>query len=337
MRQKIKQKIIKYFFKQQIISITIFILIFYPVSNVFAALSCSLTTQALCTGTVLLRLSGSTNAHAELPSQSTSNYDSNVICCSGVTGLGNSCAASNKSIFAKLSGLTNAHVEQNTQSNYSQNACLSSSYAGDEISIGYQSTNCSGYDTTLFSMEKTPTNSMVGGPSAYNNKVCAKIFSQSITFNISNTSVGFGNLTSTGLRYATSDGTGSSSETESYNITISTNASSGYGLYVSGDTLKNGAVSITPIGGTNTTPSAGSKAFGIRAVASGGNGSVVSPYDGSGFAYDASSNSSSAVGASSSGDGNVTTYSIRTVATIDSLLDPGNYSTNLTYVVTANF
>lgn len=301
--------------------------------------SCSITTQAGCTGTVLLRMSGSTNAHAELPSQSTSNYNNNVVCCTGVAGLSNSCLANNKEIFARLSGVTNAHVERNTESNvnYNQNVCLASTYAGDEITIGYQANNCDGYDTTLFSMSNTPTNSQVGIPSAYNNKVCAKIFSQSITFDISAVSVGFGNLSSSGLRYATSDGSGSSSETESYHITVSTNAPSGYGLYIRGDTLKNGAVVIDPIGGSNITPTPGSNLFGLRAVASGGSGSVVAPYSGSGFAYDATDTSHSTVAQASSGDGNTTTYSIRTVATIDSLLDPGNYSTNLTYIVTANF
>ena len=327
------------FLKKNKINLYVLILIvfIFPISYIYAALSCSITTAGSCSGTVLLRMSGSTNAHAELPSQSTSAYNNNVVCCSGVTGLGNSCAASNKGIIAKLSGVTNAHVEQNTQSNYGQNACLSSSFAGDVIFLGYQASNCTGYDTTLFSMEKTPTNSMVGGSSAYNNKVCAKVFSQSISFNLSNNSVGFGNLIPTGLRYATSDGFGSSSETESYNITVSTNAPAGYGLYVSGDSLKKGGTTITPIGGTNITPSAGSKAFGMRAVATGGSGAVATPYDGSGFAYNATSTTPTTVGSASSGDGVTTTYSIRTVATIDSLLDPGNYSTNLVYAVTANF
>lgn len=325
-------------FIQNIFLVVIFTTIFIPVSYTYATLSCSLTTSASCSsGIVMLRLSGSTNAHSELPSQNTAVYDNNVICCTGVSGLGNSCVASNKGIFAKLSGVTNAHTEQNTQYNYSQNACLSSTFAGDLITLGYQATNCTGYDTTLFSMEKTPTNSMSGGPSSYNNKVCAKVYSQSISFNLSNNSVGFGNLIPTGLRYATSDGFGSSTESESYNITVNTNATYGYGLYVSGDSLKKGGTTITPIGGINTTPSVGSNAFGIRAIATGGLGTVVSPYDGSGFAYDANSTTSTTVGSASSGNGVTTTYSIRTVATIDSLLNPGDYSTNLTYFVTANF
>ncbi len=311
--------------------------ILLPSSYIYAALSCSVTTSALCANTVLLRMSGSTNAHAELPSQSTANYDSNVVCCSGVAGLSNSCAASNKVIFARLSGVTNAHVERNTESNYAQNACLSSTYAGDEITVGYQATNCTGYDTTLFSMASTTTNSHVGNTSAYTNKVCAKIVTQSISLNISHNSVGFGLLTPTGLRYATSDGLGSNTETESYAVTVNTNAPSGYSLFVQGDTLKKGLSVIDAIGGTNRTPTAGTKAFGMRAVASGGLGEVVSPYDGAGFAFAATSTTPSNVATASSGDGVTTSYSVRTVATIDSILEYGEYSTNLTYIVVGNF
>jgi hypothetical protein len=321
-----------------------YIIIFFasvlsPFYFVFGAISCSITSSAGCSGTVLLRMSGSSNAQAELPTQSTPVYNSNVVCCTGPSGISNSCAESNKIIFSRLSGLTNAHVEKNTEinPNYIKDACLSSAYAGDTITIGYQGSNCNGYDTTLFSMDKTPTNSMVGSPGAYNNKVCAKVFSQSISFSLSANSVGFGNLTSSGLRYATNDGVGSSSETESYHIDVSTNAPYGYGVYIRGDTLKNGAVAITPIGSTNTTPTPGSNAFGIRAVASGGIGSVVSPYNGSGFAYNATPTNAVTIGSSSSGNGVNTDYSIRTVATIDSLLDPGSYQTNLTYIVVANF
>jgi hypothetical protein len=283
-------------------------------------------------------MSGSTNAHAELPSQSTAVYNNNVVCCTGVTGLGSSCSG-NYETFAKLSGTTstNSHVELATQSNYTQKACLSSTFAGDVITIAYQPTNCTGYDTTLFSMEKTPTNSMVGSPASYTNKVCASVFSQSISFNISASSAGFGNLNPSGLRYATASGVGSSSETEAYNLTASTNDPSGYIVLMGGDTLKKNTSVITPIGGTNITPSIGSKAFGVRAVATGGVGAVMTPYNGSGFAYDASGTNFTSIAQATSGNGVATTYSIRTVATIDSLLDPGTYSTNLTYVVTANF
>lgn len=331
MKTKFKKNIKNNFY------ILILIMVFVPVTYLYAAISCSITTQALCSGTVMLRMSGSTNAHAELPSQSTTAYNNNVVCCTGVTGLSNSCAESNKATIVKLSNVTNAHVEENTQTNYGETACLSSTYAGDEITVGYQASNCTGYDTTLFSMEKTPTNSQAGIPTAYNNKVCAKIFSQSISFNISDYNVGFGNLTYSALRYATGDGNGSSAETESYYMTVTTNAPSGYGVYVQGDTLKEGANTITAIGGTNMTPTPGTNSFGMRAVASGGLGAVVTPYDGAGFAYDATSGTASAVAGASSGNGVLTNYSVRTVASIDSVLDYGNYSTNLTYIVVPNF
>lgn len=134
------------------------------------SLSCSVTTAAACTGgtkTVIYRMSGSSNAHAELPSQSTAAYASNVVCCSGVTGMGNSCTGT----FAtplKLSGTTNAHVQQT--GSYPQNACISAP-SGGSVSIGYQSTNCTGFDTTLGSMSAAD-NAHVGNISAYTTKIC---------------------------------------------------------------------------------------------------------------------------------------------------------------------
>ncbi len=316
-------------------------MIFIPISYIYASLSCSVTTSASCSGTVLLRMSGSSNAQAEIPSQTTPSYDGNVICCTGVIGLGNSCSG-NYEVIARLSGLTgtNSHVEQNNQSNTNYNntkACISSSFAGDVITVGYQPNDCTGYDTTLFSMGKTPTNSQVGNTLAYNNKVCAKVYSQSISFSLSSSSSGFGNLNSSGLRYATPDSLGSSSETESYSLVVSTNAPNGYVVMLKGDAPTYNAKTINPIGNTPLIPVPGSKAFGIRALASGGSGVVSSPYNSSGFAYDATSSNFTTLASSSSGDGSSTTYSVHSVVTIDSLLDPGNYSTSLTYVVTGNF
>lgn len=138
-------------------------------------LSCTVTTAALCTGgtnTIILRMSGSTNAHAELPSQSHPNYANNVICCSGVTGLSNTCTAPS-AVVLRMSGVTNAHSEQNTLTNvnYTSNACISVP-TGGTISVGYQATNCNGYDTTLGSMSGS-TNAHVGNSSQYATKICA--------------------------------------------------------------------------------------------------------------------------------------------------------------------
>lgn len=143
---------------------------FFFVRSVLAGtLSCSITTAAACTGTVIWRMSGASNAHAELPSQSTPAYANNVVCCSGVTGLGTSCSGTFATAL-KLSGTTNAHVEQNSQSNYANSACISVP-SGGSVSIGYQASNCTGFDTTLGSMSGT-TNAHVGDGTAYTTKIC---------------------------------------------------------------------------------------------------------------------------------------------------------------------
>ncbi len=127
-------------------------------------LSC--TVSPSCTGTTVLKISDLTNAHAELPNQS--NY-TNLICCSGVTGLGTSCTGKFVTVL-KLSDTTNAHVEQNDQVSYVMPACLS--VAGGSIALVYQANNCTGYDTTLGSISGT-TNAHIGDATAYPTKICA--------------------------------------------------------------------------------------------------------------------------------------------------------------------
>lgn len=327
------------FFKKHTVNI---ILSFYiavlilSASSAYAALSCSITTAGACGGTIMLRMSGATNAHSELPGQSTAGYANNVVCCSGPAGLGNSCSGNYQTIV-KLSGVTNASVEKSTESNYGQSACLSSSSPGDVITLGYQSTNCTGYETTLFSMSSMTTNSHVGAPADYTNKVCGKVVAQSITFSIDNNAISFGAVTSATTKYANTS-TGSGSDVTAFNLAVNTNASGGYTVYMQGDPPKKGANTITAIGGVAITPTVGTKAFGIRAVATGGSGASVAPYDDAvKFAYDATSTTSTTIGNAVTGDGVTTTYAVHAVATIDSLLDSGDYTTNITYLVTGNF
>ena len=208
-----------------------FLGILYPLSSLFAALSCSVTTAALCTGgsVVLLRMSGATNGHAELPSQSNANYASNVVCCSSASAIGNACTGNNK-IFGRLSGVTNAHMQQTSVNTYGSNACLSDTSPGDTITVGYQNTNCTGYDTTLLSMSASD-NATVGDASAYTSKVCGTITPQTITFDLDiattniNTnapySVSLGNLTTTNA--SNSD----NSTINSIWVDLDTNASGG--------------------------------------------------------------------------------------------------------------
>lgn len=148
-----------------------FLAFFFAVSGTSYAgtLSCSITTAAGCSGTVIYRMSNSANSHAELPSQSNANYNNNVVCCTGVAGLGNSCSGT-YAVAAKLSSVTNAHIEQNSQTNYANNACIS--VATGTVSVGYQANNCSGYDTILSSMSGT-TNAHTGDGNTYTTKICA--------------------------------------------------------------------------------------------------------------------------------------------------------------------
>lgn len=133
-------------------------------------LSCSVTTAAGCSDTVIYRMSDAANAQAELPSQTTSAYDNNVVCCTGIVGLSNACAGTYATAL-KLSSTTNAHAEQNDQTNYANSVCLSVP-SGGSVSVGYQSSSCTGFDATLGSMSGV-TNAHVGDNDAYTTKICA--------------------------------------------------------------------------------------------------------------------------------------------------------------------
>jgi hypothetical protein len=309
---------------------TLFLMVsFLHIANA-GTLSCTVATTCP-SGTVIYRMSGLDNAHAELASQA--NY-SQLVCCSGVSSLGNSCSGTYDTAL-KLSATTNAHAEQNSQSNYAQSACISVP-SGGTVSVGYQSTNCSGFDTTLGSMSGT-TNAHVGDGSAYTTKICATAtgVSQSLSFNISDNSIGFGTLSASVPRYATGDNSGSASVIEAHTISAATNAASGYVMTLNGATLTSGLNSITAIGASNTTSSAGTEQFGLRMTASGGSGTVTAPYAASGFAFDSAAFPDEVAAATASSAN--TTYSVRYVANITAQTQAGAYTATLTYIATANF
>jgi hypothetical protein len=305
--------------------------------RVSAALSCSITSAAACTNPsiILLRMASSTNSHVELPTQSNSVYDQDVVCCSGLSGISNSCSGTYQ-VVAKLGSTTNSHIEQNTFSNFTNNACLA--VPSGTITIGYQDSNCTGFDTTIASMSSS-TNAHVGSPADYTAKICGTLGSttQTLTFSISDTTIGFGTLTSSAARYASSDTLGSASEVEAHQLLVSTNAASGYTVTVQGATLTSSPYTITAIGASNTASNAGTEQFGLRLVASGGTGVVTSPYAASGFAYNATGSTASQIASATTGDSVTTTYSARYIGNASSATEVGNYSSSLIYVATANF
>lgn len=158
---------------------------------------------------------------------------------------------------------------------------------------------------------------------------------QTLSFTISDNSIGFGTLTTANARYATGDTTGTTSETEAHTIAVATNAVSGYALTVKGATLSSGVPTITALG-SNTASSPGSEQFGLRATASGGAGSVTAPYAASGFAYTGTASTAAEVAASGNSS-QTTTYSLRYLANIASDTEAGSYTTTLTYTTTATF
>ncbi len=161
-------------------------------------------------------------------------------------------------------------------------------------------------------------------------------FTPSLTFSISDNTIGFGNLSSGAARYATGDNLGTGSETVAHTFDVTSNAPSGYLVTVSGATLTDGAKSINAIGGTSAASSTGSEQFGIRITASGGTGTASSPYNhGTNYAYDGVTIPDEVASDSAAGD--TTTYSVRYLGNISAITEAGSYSSTLTYIATGNF
>ena len=156
-----------------------------------------------------------------------------------------------------------------------------------------------------------------------------------IVFAVTDSTIGFGSLSASGARWATGDTLGSGSATSAHDITASTNATSGYVIYVLGGTLTSGANTIDAIGGSAVASNPGIEQFGIKASASGGSGVAVVPYASADYAYDATTTQDD-IGTSSV-PSLTTTYSITYLANISATTQPGSYGTTLTYTATGLF
>jgi len=200
-------------------------------------------------------------------------------------------------------------------------------------------TDCSGYEETIASMPST-TNAHMGGPSDYIYKICASAGAppQALTFNIYwNNSLSFGTLSPTKTRYIDSDGNGTDTNTSGNSLAVSTNATYGYTISVKGATLTSGANTIAAIGASPAALAIGTSQFGI-AVDDSGTGAALAPYIlASGFGYAATASTTSNIVSVSVGNGVTESYGIYYIANIAPSTPPGNYSTVLTYVVTANY
>jgi hypothetical protein len=139
-------------------------------------LSCTMSQTPCTAGVDVFHTSDSSNAHAELPSQS--NYN-NYVCCTGIQGLGNSCSGSQGTdydIIFRLSDQTNAHVERKilqTPAYNGNEACLSVSDGNRVVCVFFQGT-CP-YGSACLASVSGDTNAHLtdcDDSSAYTTKVC---------------------------------------------------------------------------------------------------------------------------------------------------------------------
>jgi hypothetical protein len=140
-------------------------------------------------------------------------------------------------------------------------------------------------------------------------------------------------------RYATGDGLGSASADVAHTISASTDATGGYVIALSGNTLTCSAcagATISAIGATAVASAAGTEQFGLRVATSTGNGTIASPYNSTTlWAFDTAAFPDLVV--SGNGDSVLTTYDLRYLSNISALSENGSYTSTITYTVTGTF
>lgn len=156
-----------------------------------------------------------------------------------------------------------------------------------------------------------------------------------LSFAISDVTIGFGTLSATATRWADSTGAGSDTSVSAHNFTASTNAISGYTVTLSGATLTMGAHTITAIGPIAVAPSIGTEQFGLRIVHTGGAGVPSAPYNTANFAFDFAAMPDEV--AASPTASITTTFDVFYIANISAITEAGAYTTALTYVATGRF
>ena len=163
-----------------------------------------------------------------------------------------------------------------------------------------------------------------------------------LTFTISDNTIFFGNLKSSGSSCWAQGGDPGTitcptvAEAEAFNMTAGTNGTTGYTLSVKGTTLTSGGNTIAAQV-TAAAPTIGAEQFGIRMNSSGGIGAVPALYGTAGqYAFAANGTTASTV-ATASGPSATTTYSVRYMANISPVTEAGSYSAAHTYIATGNF
>lgn len=257
------------------------------------------------------------------------------------------------------------HIEDPSVGKYSKLQCLQyDNTLFNYATITSQLNNCNGYGTTLFSAPAyftTTGNAHIGDANAYPMKRCMTLqFVQSISVTFSSQTVGFGTLSPSQTKYATSNGLGTTTPftatSSSFYIDVNVIGNSSYSIALSGATLTNQndpTKTISKIGGTPVALSTGIEQFGISALTeclnpgsygcmyTGATSTIVFPYNTANYAYNGDTNVTTQLATGPQDDG-VTSYGgsryyVRMAANIANLTPAGTYSTGLTVIVTPQF
>lgn len=157
-----------------------------------------------------------------------------------------------------------------------------------------------------------------------------------ITFSISDTAIGFGDLTAANARYANAGATGSDTDVVAHTMAVSTNADNGYAITYNGTTLTSGSntIDVASINDdADGTP--GSEEFGIS-MSSDGDATIATGYDHGDPDWTFVDSTTTTI-VSETGPTATETLSVRYLANIAGNTEAGDYSTNITFIATATF
>ncbi len=161
-----------------------------------------------------------------------------------------------------------------------------------------------------------------------------------LTFAISDTGIGFGSLSAAAARWASGDGTGSASDVAAHTLQITTNARNGYAITYNGATLTSGSNTISAATITDDadgTPGSEQFAVGFQ---TNGNATIASGYDHNATASLRDWNfvaSTTTTAVSETAATATETISAYYLTNISSVTEAGAYTTTITYIATATF
>lgn len=158
---------------------------------------------------------------------------------------------------------------------------------------------------------------------------------ESISFAISDVAIGFGDLTSSNVRYATSDATGANADEAAFNLQVGTNASGGYIVSYNGSTLTSGADTIDVAGSIATGGSAGTEQFAMS-LENSDDGTVTAAYFHDTPLWTFVADTTTTI-ITETGPTATETFNVHLLANIAAETEAGSYETDITYIATATF